>query len=295
VIGGVSYDPAAPLGAKEAPLFNATAPPKGPQAVLTYRVSYQGAKGASVPGIFMTPASASQTASAPCVLLLHGLGGSKGDVLLLGIALARRGYASFAIDIAGHGERPRIGGKTVDKLTTVQMHDLVATTAVDLRRAVDYVGTRPEVEKARLGFLGISLGGIIGGLFAGKEPRLQAVVLWAAGGDWGRLFATSQHPFAVQFRKTNKVSGAASAEVLEKGFVDVDPLGVINRIAPRPLLFINGTNDTIVPRPCADLLFDAAQQPKKRILLPGGHIPDINRMGSESLAFFDQYLLKASR
>jgi dienelactone hydrolase len=170
------------------------------------------------------------------------------------------------------------------------MHDLVAVTAVDLRRAVDLIQTRPEVDKKRLGFLGISLGGIIGGLFAGNEPRLQAVALWAAGGNWGKLLATSQHPFATEFRKTNKVT---NADALEKVFADVDPLSVITRIAPKPLLLINGTNDTIVPRACADLLFDAAQQPKQRILLPGGHIPDVNVMGNQSLTFFDLHLKKA--
>jgi dienelactone hydrolase len=289
-IGGVLYDSRAPLDTKATPLFNPGSPPKGPQAVCTYRIAYTGAKGAVVPGIFMAPVTASSAAPAPCVLLLHGLGGSKADVLLLGIALARRGYSSFAIDIAGHGERPRINGKPVNKLTADEMHDLVAITAVDLRHAVDFVQARPEVDKGRIGFLGISLGGIIGGLFAGNEPRLQAVALWAAGGDWGRLFATSQHPFAVEFRKAN---GVTSAEKLEKTFADVDPLSVITRVAPHPLLLINGTNDTIVPRSCADLLFSAARQPKQRVLLPGGHIPDVNLMGTERLTFFDRNLKKA--
>jgi cephalosporin-C deacetylase-like acetyl esterase len=289
VIGGVLYKSGAPLETKSVPLFNPANPPKGPQAVTTYRISYSGAKGTPVPGIFMAPVSASAATPVPCVLLLHGLGGSKADVLLLGIALARRGYASFAIDIAGHGERPRIGGKPVNKLTTGEMHDLVAVTAVDLRRAVDFIETRPEADKKRIGFLGISLGGIIGGLFAGNEPRLQAVALWAAGADWGRLFATSQHPFAIEFRKTN---GVTSAEALQKTFADVDPLSAITKLAPHPLLLINGINDMIVPRSCADLLFNAAQQPKQRVLLPGGHIPDVTLMGNQSLTFFDQNLKK---
>ena len=285
-IGGIPYDATAPLNAKASAFSKTATPPRGPQTVLIQKVTYSGARGETVPGIFMAPAVASPSAPVPCVLLLHGLGGSKMDVFLLGIALARRGYASFAIDIAGHGERPRIGGKTVDKLTTAQMHDLVAETAVDLRRAVDFVQTRPEVDRGHLGFLGISLGGIIGGLFAGNEPRLQTTVLWAAGGNWGKLFATSQHPFALEFRKTNSVT-SAGAEILEQNFADVDPLGVISRISPRPLLFINGTADMIVPRTCADALFAAAKEPKKRVLLPGGHIPDVNEMGAQSLAFFD--------
>ncbi len=292
-IGGIAYDSAAPLNTKATPMFNTANPPKGPQAVSTYRIAFSGARGETVPGIFMAPAIASSKAPAPCVLLLHGLGGSKADVLLLGIALARRGYASFAVDIAGHGERPRIGGKTVDKLTTAQMHGLVAETAVDLRRAVDFVQTRPEVDRGRLGFLGISLGGIIGGLFAGNEPRLQTTVLWAAGGNWGKLFATSQHPFAVEFRRTNSVT-STGADILEKAFTDVDPLGVVSYIAPRPLLFINGTADMIVPRTCADALFAAAKEPKKRVLLPGGHIPDVNEMGAQSLLFFDLNLKNKS-
>ncbi|MBC8102006.1 MAG: alpha/beta hydrolase [Cytophagales bacterium] len=287
VIGGVSYQHRAPLDARSEPVFDTANPPKGPLAVGTYRIRYRGAGGASVPGLFTTPLSA--TTPVPTVLLLHGLGGSKADLLLLGVAFARRGYASLAIDIVGHGERRQVRGKPVSRLTVTEMHDLVAFTAVDLRRAMDLLETRPEVDRRKIGFLGVSLGGIIGGLFVGSEPRVRAAGLWASGGNWGRLLATSQHPFAAEFRKTNQLT-TNSAIALQAKLADVDPLTVIGRAAPRPILLINGTNDTIVPRACADALFRAVNLPKERILLPGGHIPDFNGMTTQSLAFFDRKL-----
>jgi dienelactone hydrolase len=277
--GGVRYDPSVPLDAVVTPRFSEKDPPTLSK---TYAVHYRGGGDAIVPGLLMVPVGASK---APCVLLLHGLGGRKEDVALLGVALARRGYASFAIDIAGHGERPKIDGKPVADLSLSEMRQMAGQTIADLRRAVDFLAARPEVDDKRIGFLGVSLGGIFGAVFASDEPRIKGAALWAAGGDWGKLITRSQHDFAQRFRGRGGVSEAEVDAVMR----DVDPVNccAVPGSSSRPLLFINGDKDTTVPTVCTDELYAAEKAPKKRIVLPGGHIPDLLAMMTETLSWLD--------
>lgn len=277
-LAGVVYDPAAPLQAVVTPL--------GGGEAATYSVRYRGANGETVPGLLTIPGAARKPA--PCILLLHGLAGSKGQMFLPAIVLARRGYASLAIDIAGHGDRPRLGGKDPGSLSLPEMRQVSAQTVIDLRRAVDLLATRSDIDPQRIGFLGLSLGGILGGVFTAEEPRVRAAALWSAGGDWGKLVTQSTHHFARRFRQ----NGATSEEAITRAMADVDPLQFVARIAPRPLLLINGTADTVVPAACADALYAAAREPKQRIPLPGGHVPDITLMLDRTLTWFDSRLKK---
>jgi dienelactone hydrolase len=275
--GGVAYDPAVPLDAAVTPRFTETDPPT---LAKTYSVHYRGGGDAIVPGILMVPVGVK---TAPCVLLLHGLGGRKEDVALLGVALARRGYASFAIDAAGHGERPKIDGKPVSDLTLPEFRLMAGQTVVDLRRAVDFLQTRADIDGKRVGFLGVSLGGILGAVFAADEPRIKGAALWAAGGDWGKLIIRSQHQFAQRFRQKGVVTEAEVDAVMK----DVDPVNCVGPNSSAPLLFINGDKDTTVPTVCTDALYAVEKAPKKRIVLPGGHIPDLLAMMNATLIWLD--------
>jgi fermentation-respiration switch protein FrsA (DUF1100 family) len=44
------------------------------------------------------------------------------------------------------------------------------------------------------------------------------------------------------------------------------------RIAPRPFTMINATNDERLPRAAVEALYDAAQQPKTLLWMPGQHV-----------------------
>lgn len=283
-LAGIAYEPAAPLNAALKPLFDAAAPPEN----RTYSLSYAGGGGKSVPALMTIPGSKADGAKKPCVLLLHGLGGRKEDMLLLGIALARRGYASIALDIAGHGQREKIGGKPVSDLALPEMRQVAAQTVIDLRRATDYAVSHPEIDAGRIGYVGVSLGGIIGGVFVASEPRLRGGVLWAAGGDWGKLITTSQHAFAKKYRE----KGETDAAKIEAVMGDVDPQRYIASASPRPLLFLNGTEDQVVPRACTESLYAAAKDPKNIKYIPGGHVPDLKVLLTDTLDWLDANVRK---
>lgn len=280
VRGGVRYDPMAPLDAEVTPRFDVKNPP---ELALTYHIWYKGGDGVRVPGLFVTPAKTN--GPVPCVIVQHGLGQRKEEIFLLSAAIAKRGYASLFIDAAYHGERIAPGGKTIADLTLPEFHTAVGQTIADLRRGVDFLGTRPEIDSKRIAFVGASLGGIIGGVFVADEPRIKGAVLWAAGGDWGKIIAGSEHRFADRYRKG---PNAVSAETITSTLDDVDPIKTVSLIAPRPVFFINGDKDNIVPVSCANDLYAAAKEPKSREVLPGGHVPDVSLMVRDTLNWLDK-------
>ena len=52
-----------------------------------------------------------------------------------------------------------------------------------MRRAVVWLAARPDVDPARLGVTGISLGGIVSSLAAAVDPAIREGVFLLAGGD----------------------------------------------------------------------------------------------------------------
>jgi fermentation-respiration switch protein FrsA (DUF1100 family) len=74
-----------------------------------------------------------------------------------------------------------------------------------------------------------------------------------------------------------------------------DPVEVVDRIAPRPLMIVHGTDDNVVPVASAHALFDRAGDPKELWLLDGlKHCKALEECYDEYRArvraFFDQWL-----
>ncbi|MFM7323242.1 MAG: alpha/beta hydrolase [Armatimonadota bacterium] len=280
VLSGISHDPKASLGVVE----RRKPDPESPVRITD--LTFKGGNGAVVPADLQVPAK--PQGRKPAVILLHGLGGNRKQLGLLATMLNGKGYVTLAIDAAGHGERPKYGTNGPDSMSLEDMRTLGAQTVVDLRRAVDLLVGNPDVDPNRIGYLGASMGGILGARFYSDDPRVKAGVFLFAGGDWGKLMTTSQIGMAKSFRERGNTDAAAVGKVLR----DIDPLYSIARAAGRPILLIHGDKDDIVPVECNELLFKAAKEPKERVLLPGGHVPDVLRWSSLSMAFLDKHLLK---
>lgn len=279
-VAGIVYDPAAPLAAKLTVRKDAEGKP-----LSLYNLTFTGAGGETVPGLLSLPATA-KPGKHPAILLLHGLGGDKNQLQALALLLNGKGYITLAIDVAGHGERPKVKGKPVGEQDLDGMRTIAAQTVQDLRRAVDYLGSRADIDTKRIGFVGVSLGGVLGARFLVEERRVAAASLWVAGGDWGTLITTSAHPFAKRFRE----GGETDAAKIRAALAEVDPVPALSRAAPRPLLFLNGATDDVVPKACSEALFAAAKDPKERVILPGGHVPNLFDMASRTIGFLEKSL-----
>ena len=279
-LAGITYDAKAPLAAKEVQRKDGEGKP-----LPLYRVTFLGGNNEPVPALLSVP-NAPAKGKRAAVLLLHGLGGDKNQLQALAMMLNGKGVVTLAIDAAGHGERPKVGGKGIGEQDLAGMRTLAAQTVQDLRRAVDYLSARPDIDPKRIGFVGVSLGGILGARFLAEDPRVSCATLWVAGGDWGTLITTSSHPWAKAFRDR----GETDAAKIRQALAEVDPVRSLGSASVRPMLFINGDKDTVVPRACSDALIAVAKEPKQAVLLPGDHVPNLFDMASRTIAFLSQHL-----
>ena len=236
------------------------------------RFSYGSTNSQRVPALLFTPPGASAAHPVPCLIILHGLGGSKEIMAGYALAAAKFGYASLVIDEYGQGERGPL--KTPPGQQAQALALTVRQTAVDVRRGIDYLETRPDINAKRIGLAGVSLGAIIGTVTAGVEPRVKAAVLISGGGDWGLILKTlSSRSAVVGGRDTSafkKIDFAALTVLL----APEDPLTFAPHIAPRPILMLGGRQDTTIVPQAQSELFEAVRQPKQIIWYPQfGHVP----------------------
>ena len=105
---------------------------------------------------------------------------------------------------------------------------------------------RRGVDPLRTGLVGLSRGAVIASIIAGADRRLSPVVL-----EYGGHFDGGE-------------SGHLPAAC---------PANYIGRIAPRPLLMINGTEESVMNKDSSvEPLFKLARQPKQIIWTDGGHM-----------------------
>jgi dienelactone hydrolase len=137
---------------------------------------------------------------------------------------------------------------------------------VDLRRAVDLLAARPDVDRRRLAYVGVSYGAAMGGLLAAVEHRIKAYVL--AVGDGGLVS---------HFTGPDDADGplqrlpAADRERWLAAMRPIEPIRFIGRAAPAALLFQAGTKDELIPREDARRYQQAASQPKEVRWYAAGH------------------------
>lgn len=100
-----------------------------------------------------------------------------------GVALAKEGYVVLCPDAAGFGERNKRGklnGRNLEHylfaMYVVDGKCLAWKNISDMRRAVDYISGRPEVDAGRIGCYGHSMGSTHTWLVGPWEPRIKALV-----------------------------------------------------------------------------------------------------------------------
>jgi hypothetical protein len=100
-----------------------------------------------------------------------------------GLALAREGYVVLCPDALGFGQREqgyKLKGGALERFLflkyTVSGKCLAWKHILDMRRAVDFLASRPEVRSDRLGCYGHSMGSTHTWLVGPWEPRLTALV-----------------------------------------------------------------------------------------------------------------------
>ena len=76
--------------------------------------------------------------------------------------------------------RPTSGAGSA-RLARTPSKEIVTERTLDVRRALDYLESRPEIDHDKIAFYGLSMGAEEGTIVGAVEPRLRTLVLVAAG------------------------------------------------------------------------------------------------------------------
>ncbi len=201
----------------------------------------------------------------PAVIVLHILGADFPLSRYMAARLADRGVAALFVKLPYYGERRPPGREGTSKKflsTDIERSMTSMRQAVfDVRRALSWLADRPDVDPARLGVTGISLGGIVSSLVAAIDPTVRQGAFLLAGGDLSSILWSM--PEAAPYRARWVESGRTRADlkILTDPF---DPLTYAGRLKGKKLLFIAGNVDEVVPPASTLLLWEAAGRPPIR-------------------------------
>jgi len=78
-----------------------------------------------------------------------------------------------------------------DPETAEPINAMMRQSILDSARVVDWLETRPELDRNRIGLLGTSMGAIKAAMFGPVEPRIRATALGLVGGDLPFILAYS--------------------------------------------------------------------------------------------------------
>jgi dipeptidyl aminopeptidase/acylaminoacyl peptidase len=260
------------------------------------------------------------------IVLCHGYTGVK-DLYLPDNArvLNDAGYVVLNFDYKGWGDSEGVR-------TRLAPYSRVA----DVQAALSFLALQPEVDAERLGIYGTSYGGATVVWVAAIDPRVKCTVSVVGIGhgtrwmrsvrrpdEWHDLLersaadragrvTTGESEFVERSavllpdRQSAELAAAARRDnpsalnTLPLEYVDetlsFHPEWVVDKIAPRPVLFITTDNDRLVPPEESESLYAKAGEPKKLVVLKDyGHYevyaePAFGEVMAETVPWFERYI-----
>lgn len=260
------YDASAPLRVREAGVQTYA-------GIAVHDLSYASPVRGRVPAYLVLP---SGKGPFPVVLFAPGSGGTRDELIGDAEDLAHRGLAGFLFT-------PPILRPDGPYLTTCNAAKDVATVVQyvkEMRRAVDVIASRPQLDSHRIGYVGFSLGADFGAVLAGVEHRISAYALQSGRGHFSVLPAG----------ECRQQLGARRGVAYAKAYAVVDGVRYARHAAPAAILIQNGTEDPISPRADVLALYRAANGPRTVRFYRSPH-----RLPPAATAFRDGWLVARLR
>jgi uncharacterized protein len=283
-------------------------------------------EGARLVGDVYLPDGLAPGVRRPGIVLCHGYTGVK-DIYLPDNArvLNDAGFVAMVFDYKGWGD-------SEGSRSRLAPYSRVA----DVQAALTFLGTLPQVDPAGLGIYGTSYGGATVVWVAAIDQRVKCVVSVVGIGNGARWMRSVRRPdewhdllarsardrvrravegtsefvaredillpdrqsaeLAAQARRDNP----AAVSTIPLEYVDetlqFHPEWIVDKIAPRPVLFITTDDDRLVPPDESIALHARAGEPKKLVVLKGtGHYevyrePAFTQVMRETVAWYGEHL-----
>lgn len=229
-------------------------------------ISYASPKGGRVTAYLVVPSGKKKKFAG--VIFMHQRPGSRKIFLDEALQFAKAGAVSLLIDapFSRTGESKRDFDPTITKPEVDR--DIYIQTVVDLRRGVDLLLSRSDVDRKRIGFIGHSYGAHTGANLAGVEKRIKTFVIMAGAPSLTEFLRTSTIPAIVETRNTLTKK---QQENYFSTLASVDPINYIGYVAPSALFLQFGKKDTYPTEEQATLYAKVASNPKLVKFYDAGH------------------------
>jgi fermentation-respiration switch protein FrsA (DUF1100 family) len=185
----------------------------------------------------------------PGMVIVHGAGSRKENHGDFGRACAASGWAALAFDQRGHGD-------SEDGMSPAAL--------ADVGRMVGLLGGVDGVDRARVCVRGSSLGGFMAIQAAATEGAINgAIAICPAGAeDLVRGLRGDRLEMRIE---------PGARESLEAWLGEHDLREAVELMGQKPLLLIHARGDDQIPSERSEELYARAGEPRKLIILPGGH------------------------
>lgn len=193
-------------------------------------------------------------------------------------------YGAVVIYVDPPSFRPQDTGARGILIFTEQDREEQIQLIIDLRRAIDLIMARPEVDPERIAYLGVSYGGAMGGLLAGIDHRLKACVLIV--GDGG--FVTHETNPENLNMPINEFFKDYKAWI--DAMWPIEPIHYVSHASPTPLLFQNAIRDQYVNVEDAVRYQDVASEPKHVIWYDSDHWPLPDEVIVDSIKWLQPFI-----
>jgi dienelactone hydrolase len=208
-------------------------------------------EGRKLYGILRKPAGVGRP---PIVVMACGLDSAKEETDAYEQPLLARGMATLVFDGPGQGEAE---------------YNLAirGDYEIPVKAVIDYVETRSDVDVARLGIWGVSLGGYYAPRAAAFDRRIKACISLAGPYDWAEIWDNLPDLTRAAFRVRSHCSTDAAAQ---RHAETLSLKGVAKQIAC-PIFILSGKLDRIVPWQHAERLAREVTSPVELMIVEDGN------------------------
>lgn len=203
------------------------------------------------------------------IIYLHGVG----DCMIGGIPLARyfftAGYSVLLYDQRQHGQ----SGGDFCTYGYYEKHDV--------RTAIDWLEQRRGPGYNTIAIFGASMGAAIAIQAAAVEPRVRAIIAEASFTKLRDIIADYQRRIIkLPWHFLRNAALSRTQAIADFRGRDVSPIDDI-RTLRIPVLFLHGTEDSFINVEYSKKLYEAAQEPKKLVLIEGADHNDVWSTGGK--------------
>jgi dienelactone hydrolase len=229
-------------------------------------ISYTSPKGGPVAAYLVVPKGKGPFAA---ILFGHWGNGTRAEFIPEAKLYARAGAVSLISDYPWDRSQP--WHKTLDHYDRPELdREIEIQTVLDLRRGIDLLLARPDVDPKRLAYVGHSYGAQWGSILSAVDKRMKTSVLMAGVAQIEDTLRSNE-PGIVEFRKSRP---SGQLERYAQVIGDIDAIHFVGHAAPIPLLLQFANFEQYFDKTSMENYAAAASDPKKILYYDTGH--DLN-------------------